>query len=75
MKPAPIRISGYDHPQGGQFEFPFEIIVGASRRTFTVQYGKQTKSGLSYSEACTELGAAILHALTCEGLFDVHEAS
>lgn len=38
--------------------------------SFSVQYGKQLDTGLSYAEACTELGAAIMHALACNGRLD-----
>ena len=34
---------------------------------FTVTYGRQVKSGLTYSQACTELGQCIFHYLACEG--------
>jgi hypothetical protein len=34
---------------------------------FKVTYGLQVKSGLTYSDACSELGAAILHDACCEG--------
>lgn len=34
---------------------------------FSVCYGLQVKHGLSYSEAATELGACLMHALACEG--------
>jgi hypothetical protein len=35
---------------------------------FTVTYGLQRKSGLTYAQACSEVGAAILHNACCEGL-------
>lgn len=38
------------------------------RRLFTVTYGLQRQAGLTYSQACTELGADILHYLCCEGI-------
>jgi hypothetical protein len=65
---GPVRMSGYDHPSGGQFEFPFEIAIGVHNNTFTVKYGKEVQAGLSYTKAATELGAAIMHALCCEGM-------
>lgn len=40
----------------------------SSRRLFTVTYGVQVKKGLTYSQACTEIGACILHNACCEGL-------
>lgn len=37
---------------------------------FTVRYCKQVKDGLTYGEAASELGAAIMHALACDGRLD-----
>lgn len=37
---------------------------------FTVTYGRQVKSDLTYDEAATEYGAAIMHGLACEGRLD-----
>jgi|AntRauTorcE11898_2_1112593.scaffolds.fasta_scaffold19185_2 hypothetical protein len=35
---------------------------------FSVQYGLQYTTGLTYSEACKELGESILHDLNCKAL-------
>lgn len=32
-------------------------------------YGKEVNASLSYNEACTKLGGAIMHALNCDGAF------
>ena len=37
-------------------------------RLFTVTYGLQQKKGLTYSQACTEIGAVLLHHLCCEDI-------
>ena len=37
---------------------------------FEVIYGKQVDSNLTYEAAATQFGAAIMHALTGEGLID-----
>jgi len=34
---------------------------------FTVTYGQQVKPDLSYNSAAKELGACLMHALTCDG--------
>lgn len=39
----------------------------SGRKLFTVTYGLQRKSGLTYSQACRELGEVILHSLCCDG--------
>lgn len=58
--------------------FPIELHDEArgENRTprFTVQYGKQIERNLPYATAAAKLGEAILHALTCEGLMDGHNA-
>lgn len=40
---------------------------------FTVTYGKQIKSRLNYGQAAREYGAAIMHALACDGELDNRE--
>ncbi len=40
------------------------------RDSFGVRYGKQYKAGLNYSDAATELGSCIMHALACESKLD-----
>ena len=42
----------------------------SGKKLFTVTYGLQITKDLSYSEACTELGQCILHALACESKLD-----
>ena len=37
---------------------------------FTVTYWKQVTDGLTYSQAATELGSCIMHALACDGQLD-----
>jgi len=37
---------------------------------FTVHYGKQVKSGLTYAVAAREFGVCIMHALACDGKLD-----
>lgn len=43
------------------------------RDSFRVVYGKSVKDRLTYGKAATELGAAIMHALSCEGRVDNRE--
>lgn len=40
----------------------------SGKRFFTVTYGLQQKTHLSYDEAVREIGIAILHHACCEGL-------
>lgn len=48
--------------------FPIELQQVGAR--FRVIYGQQVKSNLSYSEACDELGTAMMHAAACDGLIE-----
>ena len=51
--------------------FPVRIYQNEKRNgSFAVQYGKQMDHHLSYSDACSKLGEALLHGLACEGLVD-----
>lgn len=52
--------------------FPISLIQTGKDR-FTVVYGKQTKKRLSYAQAAEEYGAAIMHALACDGKLDNRE--
>ncbi len=45
----------------------FVIVCQAADRTFSVQYGKQLRTNLSYAEAAQELGSCIFRGLACEG--------
>lgn len=53
------------------FEMPeYGIKVeqhGGSKRLFTVTYGRQVSTGLTYRTAATEFGLCAFHALGCAG--------
>lgn len=49
--------------------YPIQLTQQARNR-FSVQYGKQVKSGLNYTQAATELGACIMHAAACNDKLD-----
>lgn len=40
---------------------------------FTVRYGKRVEAELTYNEAATVFGAALMHQLACEGTLDNRE--
>lgn len=42
----------------------------AGKDNFTVIYGKQVVGNLPYSQAATELGVCIMHALACDSKLD-----
>lgn len=46
------------------------VLSQAGPDDFRVTYGQQVKASLTYRLACYELGAALLHALSCEGMVD-----
>jgi hypothetical protein len=48
-------------------------VIALYRRgedNFAVRYGLQVDDQLTYQQACTRLGASIMHALACEGKLD-----
>ncbi len=52
--------------------FPIKLVqTGVDK--FTVQYGKQVRKGLDYSQAAAEYGACVMHALACDGKLDNRE--
>ncbi len=52
-------------------EIAFGIrLFQTGKNKFTVEYGKQVDSGLSYSQAAMELGRSIMHALACDSKLD-----
>jgi hypothetical protein len=55
-----------------EMAFPIALIQNGVNR-FTVKYGLQIKAKLTYSEAASELGACIMHALACDGKLDNRE--
>ena len=48
----------------GNQDYPI-TLKQTSNKLFTLSYGKDVKKGMTYSEACKELGIAILHSLSC----------
>lgn len=52
--------------------FPIKLTQQGIDR-FTVIYGKQTRKGMTYTQAAQELGACIMHALACDGKLDNRE--
>lgn len=53
--------------------FSFDGVIELrqqGRNRFTVIYGQQVKENLSYNEAATELGAAIMHNAACNAELD-----
>lgn len=52
-------------------QIPFGIsLYQKGHKNFTVVYGQEVKTDLSYGEAAREFGLSILHALNCEGKLD-----
>jgi hypothetical protein len=46
----------------------YEVTLEQSKQGwFLVKYGKQVAPFLDYSEAATELGTCIMHAVACNG--------
>lgn len=37
------------------------------RNSFAVRYGREVHEGLSYADACTKLGEALMHQAVCDG--------
>lgn len=59
----PILIKGFE-------SYPIKLEQTGKNR-FSVTYGKQIKTKMDCDNAALELGACIMHALTCEGLIKV----
>jgi hypothetical protein len=49
--------------------FPIQLLQ-AGPDDFTVIYGKQVRTHLTYARAAHEYGEAIMHALACDGKLD-----
>lgn len=50
---------------------PLDVeLIQNGKDNFTVRYFKQVTDMLTYSQAATELGSCIMHALACEGKLD-----
>lgn len=48
-------------------EIAFGIrLFQTGKNKFSVEYGSQNDTNLSYSQACMELGRSIMHALACD---------
>jgi hypothetical protein len=62
MKAQPIILNA-QYPN----QYPVSIRQDGKHR-FTVTYGKQVTSTLTYAEAAKEVGECIMHAFVCDGL-------
>lgn len=52
-------------------DLPFGITLEQTgKNSFTVTYGLQVSTGLTYSQAAKELGLCIMHAAACAGTLD-----
>ena len=60
-KNACFATGGENIFKGAKSESLIELQQTGFNR-FTVVYGLQVKTGLSYEKACTELGACMMHA-------------
>jgi len=49
-------------------KIPFGVSLHQKgHKNFTVKYGKEVKSNLSYGEAARQFGLSVMHALNCDG--------
>ena len=46
-------------------------LIQTSDTAFTVNYGLEKHTGLTYEQAAKELGEAIMHASACEGVLQM----
>jgi hypothetical protein len=60
-----MNILVYRHEANGE-AYPIQLIQTGKER-FTVVYGLQRDTGLSYGEAARKLGEAIMHKAACDG--------
>lgn len=55
-------------------EFDIELTQTGFDR-FEVRYFKQIKGGLNYSQAASEFGGCVMHALACDGRLENRTAA
>lgn len=70
MKTKTVFEFGGNNPfRGAKNKSFIQVDQDLNRRAlFTVSYGLQRKTGLTYAECCAELGACVLHLLSCDGI-------
>lgn len=49
------------------FQSGLVTLQQRSQNSFLVRYGREIYAGLSYAEACSRLGSALMHQSACEG--------
>lgn len=52
------------------FTYGLVTLQQRGRDNFAVRYGKQVNAGLTYAEACTQLGISLMHQTACDGDLD-----
>lgn len=65
-RPEPGHVLCFQH---GLVTLQARETMGAPN-SFLVRYGKEVTPGLSYQDACAELGAALMHQVACTGALD-----
>lgn len=66
-----FKFGGANPYKGAKAEALIQVDQSAGRgKRFTVTYGLQRKTMLSYADAARELGECIFHHLACESLLD-----
>lgn len=54
-------------------QFDLVTLQQRGKDNFAVRYGKQVDAGLTYGEACSKLGQALMHQAACDGKLDNRE--
>ena len=66
-----FQFGGNNPFKGAKTSAYIQLDQNESRdKRFTVTYGLQQDKNLTYSQACSKLGEALLHHACCEGLAD-----
>jgi hypothetical protein len=48
-------------------QYPVVIRQRKGSKMYSVQYGAEIHSGMTYQQAATKLGECLMHALACNG--------
>lgn len=65
--PSPVQLGQLVYSARG---LDHDVHLFKQGRLYAVQYGLQLDHSLTYERACSKLGEAIMHSLTCMGSLD-----
>jgi hypothetical protein len=73
MRHYHVELMSYERPEPHHklvAQYELVTLQQRAKNRFAVRYGSEVHDGLTYAQACTKLGEALMHQAACDGLLD-----